>query len=211
MLPHISAEEDIPPIGRKMYINPNFHNQMASSLQFQGLANNSLLQSWDRPAIHINPQFLQRQQQYQLQQLQQEQQQQQQHVTYYQQTVAADLTPPPAKIISKASTCLVRKQITTPTVRTQPSIVCIQPPLVSLSKRKLIRQGASIVKPTIVRATSTVAPPAKRTKYKLVRAIPLTSSSSTPLVKKRRTLLHDFVARYALRRTNDAITGKKLR
>ncbi|KAM8710083.1 hypothetical protein ACLKA7_016818 [Drosophila subpalustris] len=217
MLPHISAEENIPPVGRKVYINPNFHKQMDSSVQLQGRANdnNNTLQAWDRPAIHINPNFLQRQREFQLQQQQLLQlQQQQQRVTYYQQTVASDLTPPPAKIISKASTCLVRKQTVTPTVRTQPlktvpsPTVCIQPPLVSLSKRKLIRQGASAIKPMTVKTSSTVTPPAKRTRYKLVRAISLTSCSSTPLVKKRKT--RDFVARYALSRTNDAITGKKL-
>ncbi|KAH8371188.1 hypothetical protein KR093_006410 [Drosophila rubida] len=217
MLPHISSEENISPVGRKVYINPNFHKHLNSSLQLQGrsnIINTDTQQSWDRPAIHINPHFLQRQQELQLQHQQQEQLQQQlqlhhqqlqQHkqqlVTYYQQSVAAaDLTPPPAKIISKASTCLVRKQpikksvVATPIVRTQL-------PLVSISKLKLVRQ------PTISSVTS-AAPAAKRTQYKLVRAISLTTKSSTPLVKKRRS--RDFVARYALRRTNDAVSGKKL-
>lgn len=226
MLPHLSSEENIPPVARMVYINPNFHSQIANSLQqSQGRPNNSSTQqSWDRPSIHINPHFLQRQQEYQMQlQLQQLQQQQhqQQLVTYYQQqtvaaSAAAEVTPPPAKIISKASTCLVRKQpvkniITTPTVR-------LQAPLVSISKRKLVRQGANIAKvatngtpaTTAVSATAiATAPPAKRTRYKLVRAISLTSSSCTPLVKKRRA--RDFVARYALRRTNESAVGKKLR
>lgn len=223
MLPHISSEENIPPVGRKVYINPNFHSQIANSLQqSQGRpnSNSSTLPSCDRPSIHINPHFLQRQREYQMQ-LQLQQLQQQQLVTYYQQqTVAAsaavDVIPPPAKIISKASTCLVRKQpvkniIATPTVRPQA-------PLVSISKRKLVRQGASIAKvatnrapaTTAVTATAiTTAPPAKRTRYKLVRAISLTSLSCTPLVKKRRA--RDFVARYALRRTNESAIGKKLR
>ncbi|XP_064547344.1 zinc finger CCCH domain-containing protein 3 [Drosophila montana] len=211
MLPHISAEENIPPVGRKVYINPNFHNQMASSLQAQGRPNSIALQAWERPAIHINPQFLQRQRELQLQQMQQlQQQQRQQHITHYQQTVAAEVTPPPAKIISKASTCLVRKQPVKTHVPTPASILRVQPPLVSISKRKIVRQGASVVKPaTVTTATPTAraTPAAKRTKYKLVRAISLTAHSSTPLVKKRRS--RDFVARYALRRTNDSITSRK--
>ncbi|KAH8395362.1 hypothetical protein KR222_010916 [Zaprionus bogoriensis] len=217
MLPHISAEENIPPLGRKVYINPNFHNQIGNSLQSQGRPNsNNTLQSWDGPSIHINPHFLQRQREYQMQlELQQlQQQQQQQHVAYYQQTVAADLTPPPAKIISKASTCLVRKQPVKNAVATPTPTVRLQPPLVSISKRKLVRQGAAsiakvpaTVTPPTTTAAATPAPPAKRTRYKLVRAISLTSSSSTPLVKKRRT--RDFVARYALSRTNETVTAKK--
>ncbi|XP_060651256.1 zinc finger CCCH domain-containing protein 3 [Drosophila nasuta] len=231
MLPHISAEENISPVGRKVYINPNFHKQFNSSTaQLQGrpnnVADNNALQSWDRPAIHINPQFLQRQRELQLQQLQQQQQehllqqqllqqqqqqqqqqQEQQLITYYQQTVAAaavtDMTPPPAKIISKASTCLVRKQAIKKTVVPTP-IVRPQPPLVSISKLKLIRQPTT----TITTATAPTVPATKRTQYKLVRAISLNTKSSTPLVKKRRS--RDFVARYALRRTNDAVTGKKL-
>ncbi|KAH8302383.1 hypothetical protein KR044_005865 [Drosophila immigrans] len=222
MLPHISAEENLSPVGRKVYINPNFHKQFNSSVQLQGRPNTATdtLQSWDRPAIHINPHFLQRQREQQLQQLQQQYQEQlqqqlhqqqqlqqqlqqeQQLITYYQQTVAVDLTPPPAKIISKASTCLVRKQPIKKTVVTPP-IIRPQPPLVSISKLKLIRQP-----PTSIGANASAAPAAKRTQYKLVRAISLTSKSSTPLVKKRRS--RDFVARYALRRTNDAATGKKL-
>ncbi|EDW18643.2 uncharacterized protein Dmoj_GI13344 [Drosophila mojavensis] len=225
MLPHISAEENIPPVGRRVYINPNFHSQVTSALQPQGRQSHAL-EAWERPAIHINPYFLQRQREYQLQQMQQLQQeqlhqqqipqqqqqqmlqQQQQHVTYYQQqTVAAALTPPPpAKIISKASTCLVRKQQAAPPIQR-----CVQPPLVSITKRKLVRQSALIVKPavaTTAKPTTTAVTTAKRTKYKLVRAISLTAHSSTPLVKKRRT--KEFVARYALRRTNDAIAGKKL-
>lgn len=217
MLPHISSEENIPPVGRKVYINPNFHSQIANSLQqSQGRPNNESSQqsSWDRPSIHVNPYFLQRQREYQMQlQLQQQQQQQQQLVTYYQQqqTVAAadNLTPPPAKIISKASTCLVRKQTVKNAVATTPT-VCPQAPLVSISKRKLVRQGANIAKVSGATSTVTLVPsPAKRTRYKLVRAISLTSNSSTPLVKTRRT--RDFVARYALRRTNESIVGKKLR
>lgn len=228
MLPHITAEENIPPVGRKVYINPNFHSQVASALQPQGRQSHAL-KAWERPAIHINPYFLQRQREYQLQQMQQFQQeqvhqqqiqqqqqqqqilqQQQQDVTYYQQqTVATELTlPPPAKIISKASTCLVRKQ----PLKTPPIQRRVQPPLVSLTKRKLVRQSALIVKPsmaTTAKPTNPVVTAAKRTKYKLVRAISLSAHSSTPLVKKRRT--KDFVARYALRRTNDAIAGKKLR
>ncbi|TDG52728.1 hypothetical protein AWZ03_000961 [Drosophila navojoa] len=225
MLPHISAEENIPPVGRKVYINPNFHSQVTSALLPQGRQSHAL-EAWERPAIHINPYFLQRQREYQLQQMQQLQQeqlqqqqiqqqqqqilqQQQQHVTYYQQqTVAVELTPPPpAKIISKASTCLVRKQ----PLKTPPIQRRVQPPLVSITKRKLVRQSAVLVKPTVAttaKPTTTVVTAAKRTKYKLVRAISLTAHSSTPLVKKRRT--KEFVARYALRRTNDAIAGKKL-
>lgn len=216
MLPHISSEENIPPVGRKVYINPNFHNQMASSLQAQGRPNSIALQAWERPAIHINPQFLLRQRELQLQQMQQLQQQQQQlpqqHITHYQQTVAAEVTPPPAKIISKASTCLVRKQPVKAHVPTPASILRVQPPLVSISKRKIIRQGASVAKPaTVTTATPSArtTPAAKRTKYKLVRAISLTAHSSTPLVKKRRS--RDFVARYALRRTNDSIATRKSR
>lgn len=223
MLPHISSEENIPPVGRKVYINPNFHSQIANSLQqqSQGRPNNESSQqsSWDRPSIHVNPYFLQRQREYQMQlQLQQlqQQQQQQQLVTYYQQqqtvaTAADNLTPPPAKIISKASTCLVRKQTVKNAIATTPApTVCPQAPLVSISKRKLVRQGANIAKVSGATSTVTLVPsPAKRTRYKLVRAISLTSSSSTPLVKMRRT--RDFVARYALRRTNESIVGKKLR
>ncbi|EDV96335.1 zinc finger CCCH domain-containing protein 3 [Drosophila grimshawi] len=218
MLPQLSADENIPQVGRKVYINPNFHGQMASALQLQGRQQNTNAQihSWDRPAIHINPHFLQRQHElqlqqqeldYQLQRLQQkqQQQQQQQHVAYYQQTEATTPPPPAAKIISKASTCLVRKQ-PIKTKATPTHTICVQPPLVSISKRKLVRQAASQVKPTTA-TTTTVASPAKRTKYKLVRAISLNTNSSAPLVKKRRT--RDFVARYALRRTNEPITGKK--
>lgn len=223
MLPHISSEENIPPVGRKVYINPNFHSQIANSLQqSQGRPNNesTLQPSWERPSIHVNPYFLQRQREYQMQlQLQQmqQQQQQQQLVTYYQQqqTVAAaatDATPPPAKIISKASTCLVRKQPVKKAIATAPTpTVCPQAPLVSISKRKLVRQGANIAKvsPPATSIATIVPSPAKRTRYKLVRAISLNSTSSTPLVKTRRT--RDFVARYALRRTNESFVGKKLR
>lgn len=223
MLPHISAEENIPPVGRKVYINPNFHSQVASALQPQGRQSHAP-ETWERPAIHINPYFLQRQREYQLLQMQQLQQQshqphlqqqqpqqiqQPQQVTYYQQTVALELAPPPpAKIISKASTCLVRKQ----PVKTPPFQRRVQPPLVSITKRKLVRQSAPLVKPALLataKPTTTVVTAAKRTKYKLVRAISLTAHRSTPLVKKRRT--KDFVARYALRRTNDTVTGKKLK
>lgn len=223
MLPHISSEENIPPVGRKVYINPNFHSQIANSLQqSQGRPNSesTLQPSWERPSIHVNPYFLQRQREYQMQlQLQQmqQQQQQQQLVTYYQQqqTVAAaatDATPPPAKIISKASTCLVRKQPVKKAIATAPTpTVCPQAPLVSISKRKLVRQGANIAKvsPPATSIDTIVPSPAKRTRYKLVRAISLNSTSSTPLVKTRRT--RDFVARYALRRTNESFVGKKLR
>ncbi|XP_017844533.2 zinc finger CCCH domain-containing protein 3 [Drosophila busckii] len=137
--------------------------------------------------------------------------QQQQLVTYYQQEqpIAAELTPPAAKIISKASTCLVRKQPVIKVASVPKPNPTVQPPLISISKRKLVRQGMTLTKTTIASAVPviTLPTPAKRTKYKLVRAISLISSSSTPLVKKLRS--RDFVARYALRRNNDVSPSKK--
>ncbi|KAH8380539.1 hypothetical protein KR009_011251 [Drosophila setifemur] len=230
MLPHLSADEGLPPVSRKVYINPNFQMAMTRNamqgqtasqhLHFQGL---HPMPQHPAPAIHINPHFLQRQramyvQQQQLQQKQQEQLMLQQvTASYYQQipTVppipAIPATPPPpqAKIISKASTCLVRKpplkSVPKP-APVAPPLSLVQPPLVSISKRKIVRQGAIKVVPTATASHPPPPPPAKRTKYKLVRSISLTF---TPLVKKRRAL-REFVGQYALRRSNEAEKTKAL-
>ncbi|XP_017129638.1 zinc finger CCCH domain-containing protein 3 [Drosophila elegans] len=221
MLPHISADEGQPSMSRKVYINPNFQlqGQTAHQLPFQVPFQAPFhAPPQSQPAIHINPHFLQRQRAMyeQLQRDQKELLLQQVSASYYQpdyplpsSSVGATPPPPPAKIISKASTCLVRKapvrSVAPPPVHPVSSLV--QPPLVSISKRKIVRQGAA-------NATSTVnaphppppVPTAKRTRYKLVRSISLTC---TPLVKKRRPL-REFVAQYALRRTNEADPKKKL-
>ncbi|XP_022215437.2 zinc finger CCCH domain-containing protein 3 [Drosophila obscura] len=215
MLPHLSTEEILPSATRKVYINPNFQMALQGRIAhpFQPLQQQESQPPPPLPpAIHINPHFLQRQQamyeEYRRQERIQEMQQQV-CVPFYQERAAAEVTPhipastTQAKIISKASTCLVRKAPVKAAPLRVPSPVVVvvpQPPLVSISKRKIVRQPA--VKPT---PTTTTAPPAKRTKYKLVRAISLTF---TPLVKKRRTL-GDFVGQYALQRTNEAETAKK--
>ncbi|XP_001353814.1 zinc finger CCCH domain-containing protein 3 [Drosophila pseudoobscura] len=214
MLPHLGTEETVPSATRKVYINPNFQMALQGRIAhpFQPQPQQQSLPPLP-PAIHINPQFLQRQQamyeEYRRQEWMQEMQQQV-SVPYYRERVFTEVTPhipdstPQAKIISKASTCLVRKApIKTAPLRVPSPVVAVvpQPPLVSISKRKIVRQPA--VKPT---PTVTAPPPAKRTKYKLVRAISLTF---TPLVKKRRTL-GEFVGQYALQRTNKAETDKNL-
>uniref|UniRef100_A0A6P4F0S1 Zinc finger CCCH domain-containing protein 3 n=1 Tax=Drosophila rhopaloa TaxID=1041015 RepID=A0A6P4F0S1_DRORH len=220
MLPHISADEGQPSMTRKVYINPNFQlqGQTAHQLPFQAFQVPFHAPPQSQPAIHINPHFLQRQQA-KYEEFQREQQKlllQQVSASYYQQDpplppspALAMPPPPPAKIISKARTCLVRKapvrSVAPPPARPVSNLV--QPPLVSISKRKIVRQGA-------VKATSAVTashptppvPPTKRTRYKLVRSISLTC---TPLVKKRRHL-REFVGQYALRRTNEAESSKKL-
>ncbi|KAH8270345.1 hypothetical protein KR018_008322 [Drosophila ironensis] len=244
MLPHLSTDEELRPVARKVYVNPNFQMAMTRMAQqgqtampqmpLQGLVEQQRPPQPAPPAIHINPQFLQRQQaMYELWQQQQKQQEleqqlhQQVSASYYPQNPAASapvapaptLPAPQAKIISKASTCLVRKPpvkfvqkpvapvAPVPPVASVAAPARVQPPLVSLSKRKLVRQGA--VKPlatplTTPLTTPQTPSPAKRTKYKLVRPMSLTF---TPLVKKRRNL-RDFVAQYALRRTNDAASTK---
>ncbi|XP_017134991.1 zinc finger CCCH domain-containing protein 3 [Drosophila miranda] len=214
MLPHLSTEETLPSATRKVYINPNFQMALQGRIAhpFQPQPQQQSLPPLP-PAIHINPYFLQRQQamyeEYRRQQWMQEMQQQV-SVPYYRERVLTEVTPhipastPQAKIISKASTCLVRKAPvkSAPLLVPSPVVAVVpQPPLVSISKRKIVRQPA--VKPT---PTVTAPPPAKRTKYKLVRAISLTC---TPLVKKRRTL-GEFVGQYALQRTNEAETGQNL-
>ncbi|KAH8257280.1 hypothetical protein KR038_006530 [Drosophila bunnanda] len=228
MLPHLSADDALPSVTRKVYINPNFQNGRTASALLQGQAAHQLPPfqappppQYPAPAIHINPQFLQRQQamyeQFQQQQQHQQQQQfmhQQVSAPYYKQMppmpiISVPATPPPpqAKIISKASTCLVRKapvKAAAPPPAPTSSVVVpsrAQPPLVSISKRKIVRQGAATTLP----AAQPLAPPAKRTKYKLVRSISLTF---TPLVKKRRPL-REFVGQYALRRTNEDAEPKK--
>nr|XP_016933291.1 zinc finger CCCH domain-containing protein 3 [Drosophila suzukii] len=222
MLPHLSADEGQPSMTRKVYINPNFHlqGQTAHQLPFQVPFQ---APPQPQPAIHINPHFLQRQQamyeQFQRQQQEQLLLQQVSASNYLQNPplpVAPPLAtppPPPAKIISKASTCLVRKAPVkakaAPVRPTPPPAVStrVQPPLVSISKRKIVRQGA--VKSTTAASAPhppPPQPPAKRTRYKLVRSISLTC---TPLVKKRRSL-KEFVGQYALRRTNEAEFSKKL-
>ncbi|XP_020816111.1 zinc finger CCCH domain-containing protein 3 isoform X2 [Drosophila serrata] len=204
MLPHLSADDVLPSVTRKVYINPNFQNGRTASALLQGQAAHQLPPfqapppppQYPAPAIHINPQFLQRQQAMyeQFQQRQQQQQEfmhQQVSAAYYKQMpplpiISVPATPPPpqAKIISKASTYL--------------------PPLISISKRKIVRQGAVTTLPT----SQPLAPPVKSTKYKLVRSISLTCAH---LVKKRRPL-REFVGQYALRRTNkDAEPKKKQR
>ncbi|BFF98611.1 zinc finger CCCH domain-containing protein 3 [Drosophila madeirensis] len=214
MLPHLSTEEILPSATRKVYINPNFQMALQGRIAhpFQPLQQQ---QQSQLPAIHINPHFLQRQQamyeEFRRQERIQEMQQQV-SVPFHQERVvpAAKVTPhipastTQAKIISKASTCLVRKAPVkaAPLRVPSPVVVVPQPPLVSISKRKIVRQPA--VKPTIT-PTATPPPPAKRTKYKLVRAISLTF---TPLVKKRRTL-GEFVGQYALQRTNETEAAKK--
>ncbi|KAH8319548.1 hypothetical protein KR067_005338 [Drosophila pandora] len=235
MLPHLSIDEEFPPVSRKWYINPNFQMTVARmALQGQTASQPPQLQGFQGipqqppPAIHINPHFLQRQramfeQQQQQQQEQLKQQQPQQVSVPYFQAIPAVLPmtpvtpapppPPQAKIISKSSTCLVRKSVSKPvaSVLAVPPVVArplVQPPLISISKRKIVRQGA-------VKAATTAKPlptvprtplPAKRTKYKLVRTISLTF---TPLLKKRRPL-KEFVGQYALRRTNESGSPKKL-
>lgn len=235
MLPHLSADEGLPSVTRKVYINPNFQMARTASALLQGQTMHQmpsfqappLPPQHPAPAIHINPHFLQRQRAlYEQFQQQQQQQQQPQHAfqlqqvsaSYYKQTppkpvIPAPAPPPPpqARIISKASTCLVRKaavkSAAPPPVPPAPIVVPsrVQPPLVSISKRKIVRQGA-LASAKAVPAPQPAAPPAKRTRYKLVRAISLTF---TPLVKKRRPL-REFVGQYALRRTNDE-EKKKLR
>ncbi|XP_052846301.1 zinc finger CCCH domain-containing protein 3 isoform X1 [Drosophila gunungcola] len=245
MLPHISADEGQPSMTRKVYINPNFQlqGQTAHQLPFQVPFQAPFhAPPQSQPAIHINPHFLQRQRAMyeQFQRDQQELLLQQVSASYYQpdyplhpNSVEATPPPPPAKIINKASTCLVRKapvrsvapppakiinKASTCLVRkapvrsvapppVQPSSSLVQPPLVSISKRKIVRQGAA----NAASAVNASHPPppvptAKRTRYKLVRSISLTC---TPLVKKRRPL-REFVAQYALRRTNEAEPKKKL-
>ncbi|XP_017096048.2 zinc finger CCCH domain-containing protein 3 [Drosophila bipectinata] len=238
MLPHLSTDEEFPPVSRKWYINPNFQMTMAhQALQGQTASQPLPLQGFQGipqqplPAIHINPQFLQRQramyeQQQQLQEQQKLEQLQQVSASYFQAIPAvpsvinvAPVNPPPpqAKIISKSSTCLVRKppvkSVGKPVapVSFVPPVVArplVQPPLISISKRKIVRQGAVKLAPTAKPMTTTPRTPlpAKRTKYKLVRAISLTF---TPLLKKRRPL-KEFVGQYALRRTNEADSPKKL-
>ncbi|KAH8239627.1 hypothetical protein KR032_006050 [Drosophila birchii] len=233
MLPHLSADDIMPSVTRKVYINPNFQIGRTASALLQGQTAHQLPPfqapppppQYPGPAIHINPHFLQRQQAMyeqlqQQQRLQQHQQQQQEFLhqqvsaAYYKQMpslpiISVPATPPPpqAKIISKASTCLVRKApvkaAAPPPVPTPPVVAPprAQPPLVSISKRKIVRQGAVTVPP----ASQPPVPPAKRTKYKLVRSISLTF---TPLVKKRRPL-REFVGQYALRRTNEESDPKK--
>ncbi|KAH8322171.1 hypothetical protein KR059_006687 [Drosophila kikkawai] len=228
MLPHLSADEGLPSVTRKVYINPNFQMARTASHLLQGQTAHQLPPfqapplppQYPAPAIHINPHFLQRQRAM-YEQFQQQQQQeflhQQVSAAYYKQTpplpvISVPATPPPpqAKIISKASTCLVRKapvKASAPPLVPTPPVVAssrTQPPLVSISKRKIVRQGAV----TAVPAPQPPVPPAKRSQYKLVRSISLTF---TPLVKKRRSL-REFVGQYALRRTNeDAEPKKKLR
>ncbi|XP_016966876.1 zinc finger CCCH domain-containing protein 3 [Drosophila biarmipes] len=225
MLPHLSANEGQPSMTRKVYINPNFQlqGQTAHQLPFQVPFQALQAPPQSQPAIHINPHFLQRQrdmyEQFQRQQQEQLLLQQVSALNYQQNPplpvapAIATPPPPPAKIISKASTCLVRKAPartnSAPVRPTAPPAVStrVQPPLVSISKRKIVRQGA-------VKSTSAVPaphplppqPPAKRTRYKLVRSISLTC---TPLIKKRRPL-REFVGQYALRRTNEAEPSKKL-
>lgn len=239
MLPHLSIDEEFPPVSRKWYINPNFQmtvarmalqGQTASQpLQFQGFQG---IPQQPPPAIHINPHFLQRQramfEQQQQQQEQLKQEQPQQVSAPYFQVIPAVLPvtpvtpapppPPQAKIISKSSTCLVRKppvkSVSKPvaSVSAVPPVVArplVQPPLISISKRKIVRQGAVKAAPS-TKPLPTVPRtplPAKRTKYKLVRTISLTF---TPLLKKRRPL-KEFVGQYALRRTNESGSPKKLR
>ncbi|EDW93162.1 zinc finger CCCH domain-containing protein 3 [Drosophila yakuba] len=227
MLPHMSADEAQPSTTRKVYINPNFQlqGQTAHQLPFQMAfqAFQTPPQPQLQPAIHINPHFLHRQRAM-YEQCQREQQEQlmmqQVSASYYLQDppvptipLMATPPPPPAKIISKASTCLVRKpQVKSSALPVKPAAPVpvssvsslVQPPLVSISKRKIVRQGAWKTAPAV--AAPHPPPPAKRTRYKLVRAISLTC---TPLVKKRRPL-REFVGQYALRRTNEAQTTKKL-
>ncbi|XP_020816110.1 zinc finger CCCH domain-containing protein 3 isoform X1 [Drosophila serrata] len=230
MLPHLSADDVLPSVTRKVYINPNFQNGRTASALLQGQAAHQLPPfqapppppQYPAPAIHINPQFLQRQQAMyeQFQQRQQQQQEfmhQQVSAAYYKQMpplpiISVPATPPPpqAKIISKASTYLVRKApvqvAASPPIPTSPVVVPsrTQPPLISISKRKIVRQGAVTTLPT----SQPLAPPVKSTKYKLVRSISLTCAH---LVKKRRPL-REFVGQYALRRTNkDAEPKKKQR
>uniref|UniRef100_B4N5B6 Zinc finger CCCH domain-containing protein 3 n=1 Tax=Drosophila willistoni TaxID=7260 RepID=B4N5B6_DROWI len=249
MLPHLNAEESLPPSTRKVYINPNFHSQQVAraafslqghithSHQFQNHIPPPISALSQPPAIHVNPHFLQRQhamfEHYQMQQMQQMQLQQVPvPVMPYYPPIAAEPTPevvrlppppppppvaPQAKIINKASTFLVRKvakpqpvpvPVPTKVVKSAP-----QAPIITISKRKIVRQG--VVKtttpvpapPQVAAVSATIVPtPAKRTKYKLVRAISLTV---TPWIKKRRSL-REFVGQYALRRTNETGAVKKL-
>ncbi|XP_016992559.2 zinc finger CCCH domain-containing protein 3 [Drosophila takahashii] len=220
MLPHLSADEGQPSMTRKVYINPNFQlqGQTAHQLPFQMPFQAFQAPTQPPPAIHINPHFLQRQramyEQFQREQHEQLLRQQVSASSYQQNpplpTVPALVTPPPpppAKIISKASTCLVRKAPVKAIPAPPPVSTRVQPPLVSISKRKIVRQGAMKTAP-VVSAPQPPAPSpaAKRTRYKLVRSISLTF---TPLVKKRRPL-REFVGQYALRRTNEAEPSKKL-
>ncbi|EDV50675.1 zinc finger CCCH domain-containing protein 3 [Drosophila erecta] len=226
MLPHMNADEALPSMTRKVYINPNFQlqGQTAHQLPFQMGFQAFQAPPLPQPAIHINPHFLHRQRaMYEQCQWEQQEQLMMQQVSasYYQQdplvpTIPLLATPPspPAKIISKVSTCLVRKppvvpsappvKPTAPVPVSKPIPSLVQPPLVSISKRKIVRQGALKTAPAV--AAPHPPPPAKRTRYKLVRAISLTC---TPLVKKRRPL-REFVGQYALRRTNEAQPTKKL-
>ncbi|XP_068142954.1 LOW QUALITY PROTEIN: zinc finger CCCH domain-containing protein 3 [Drosophila tropicalis] len=244
MLPHLNAEENLPPSTRKVYINPNFHSQQVAraafslqghithSHQFQNHIPPPISALSQPPAIHVNPNFLQRQhamfEHYQMQQMQL--QQVRVPVMPYYPPIAAEPTPkvvmvppplppvaPQAKIINKASTFLVRK-VAKPepvSVPVQTNVVKSAPqaPIITISKRKIVRQG--VVKTTtpvpapnqVASVSATKEPtPAKRTKYKLVRALSLTV---TPLIKKRRSL-REFVGQYALRRTNETGAVKKL-
>ncbi|KAH8364309.1 hypothetical protein KR084_005852 [Drosophila pseudotakahashii] len=226
MLPHLSADEGQPSMTRKVYINPNFQlqGQTAHQLPFQMPFQAFQGPTQPQPAIHINPHFLQRQramyEQFQREQHEQLLRQQVSASNYHQDpplptvpALAIPPPPPPAKIISKASTCLVRKApvktIAAPVRPSAPSPVSslVQPPLVSISKRKIVRQGAVKTAPAVsAPQLPPPVPPAKRTRYKLVRSISLTF---TPLVKKRRPL-REFVGQYALRRTNEVEPSKKL-
>ncbi|EDX09715.1 zinc finger CCCH domain-containing protein 3 [Drosophila simulans] len=222
MLPHISADEAQPSMSRKVYINPNFHlqGQTAHQLPFQVPFQAFQAPLQPQPAIHINPHFLHRQRaMYDQYQREQQELLMMQHVSasHYRLDPTIPLLatppPPPAKIISKVSTCLVRKPLVKaigPAVKLAASVPVptvsnvVQPPLVSISKRKIVRQGALKAAPAA--AAPHPPPPAKRTRYKLVRSLSLTC---TPLVKKRRPL-REFVGQYALRRTNEAQPNRKL-
>ncbi|XP_017074209.1 zinc finger CCCH domain-containing protein 3 [Drosophila eugracilis] len=226
MLPHLSVDEGQPSMTRKVYINPNFQlqGQTAHQLPFQMPFQPFQAPPQSHPAIHINPHFLQRQQAI-YEQFQREQQKQllmqQVSASYYEQnapipSVPAVPTPspPPAMIISKANTCLVRKApvksrappIKPTATHPLPALsTVVQPPLVSISKRKIVRQGAVKATPAVSKPHPPPIP-AKRTRYKLVRSLSLTF---TPLVKKRRPL-REFVGQYALRRTNELDPRKKL-
>ncbi|XP_030385288.1 zinc finger CCCH domain-containing protein 3 [Scaptodrosophila lebanonensis] len=216
MLPYISPEENVVPMARKVYINPNFRSQVSRAVvvsqqqqyaipipTLQGhIAHPTIAQ----PAIHINPYFLQRQYQLAFNNAPFQQQ-----VSEYRNVAAAEISVPvpAAKIINKASTSIVRKPRVGISAIKATSVPVVQPPLLSKTKRKIVRQGASVSsspKPASTATKTNPPPPQKRTRYKLVRAISLTSTN-TPLVKKRRKC--DFVGRYALRRSSNGTNPAK--
>lgn len=245
MLPYYN---NVNKTNKTIYINPNFRGQLPTSetgainslqttshIPKNAHINPLFLEAHKPrpPTIHMNPAFLQKFQEQQLQQLEQneavqkttlEEKNTKSCVTSYAEVIEKPIIPrsnnngiiESRKIICKSKNRLIREPLIKtesppPLTLSKPSIP--QPPLLVLNKRKLIRKVTStplvaINKTELKRCDNSKA---IITKYKLDNRVSRKRPLLPPTPKIKRTA---FVGRYALRRTSmsqstNALTLKK--